>query len=277
MYLPGRLEYCRLLITGHYQALAYRFRISYPDEQARSIVDPLFDFLRGKGGPLADGTVDELHLRDLGSSGERNADLVALVSRINRQAGLSSRGSMLIHAGAVARPDGGTVVLCGPSGSGKTTLTAGLASRGYAYVTDETVCLQPDDLRISSFRKPLQVKPGSHHLFPHLVPPHDEWLAPHWLVSPSRLGGADLPGPRLEPQLIVFPSHVAGHRFEMRRLTAADAAYRVAVNSSGLGSVRGGGVAAAARLARRVPAFHLVHDDHQQALDRIEQLWGAAA
>ena len=54
---------------------------------------------------------------------------------------------------------------------GKTTLTAALVGEGLAYITDETVCIDPVSLKIEPFSKPLTVKPGSQELLRHLEPP----------------------------------------------------------------------------------------------------------
>ena len=83
-------------------------------------------------------------------------------------------GHLLLHAGGSTGTDGRTVVVHGASGAGKTTLTTALVQAGLAYVTDETVCLDPDTLVIEPFPKPLTVKPGSQELLAHLAPPPDE-------------------------------------------------------------------------------------------------------
>ena len=49
---------------------------------------------------------------------------------------------LLVHAGAVER-DGRVAIVTGISGRGKTTLTAALVRRGYGYVTDELVVVDP--------------------------------------------------------------------------------------------------------------------------------------
>ena len=69
--------------------------------------------------------------------------LDALVGHLNLAAIEASRGRLLPHAAAVAAPDGRVVLLPGPSGSGKTTLTAELVGSGLAYLTDETLAVDP--------------------------------------------------------------------------------------------------------------------------------------
>ncbi len=80
------------------------------------------------------------------------------------------RGSLLLHAGACADAQGRVVVVHGGSGAGKTTLTAALAQGGLAYLTDETVCVDPASFDIEPWPKPLTVKPGSQQVLAHLRP-----------------------------------------------------------------------------------------------------------
>ena len=204
----------------------------------------------------------------------------AMAATINFAVVGATAGSLLLHAGAVAHPDGGTTVICGPSGSGKSTLTAVLAGRGLAYVTDETVCLDPLTLRITPYRKPVSVKPGSFGSLQHLAPEPgsvaEACSGEMWLVAPADLGGEDLPRAPLDPRLIVFPTYVAGSPLSLERLGEGEAAFALGGNSSqGLGRVERP-LNALARLVRRAPAYRLIHGDVQQAVDSIEQLWAAS-
>ena len=207
--------------------------------------------------------------------------LTAMAGSINFAAIDAAAGSLLLHAGAIAHPDGGTAVLCGPSGSGKSTLTAVLAGRGHAYVTDETVCLDPLTLRITPYRKPVAVKAGSFGPLQHLAPEPGSLAAAcsgsgMWLVAPADLGGADLPDVPLDPRLIVLPTYVEGSAVTLERLDEGEAAFALGGNSSqGLHRVDQP-LEALARLVRRAPAYRLIHGDVQQAADAVEQLWAAS-
>ena len=80
------------------------------------------------------------------------------VQAIGHQAGRL----LMFHAGAVAGPDGRTLVLVGPSGAGKTTAIRTLARR-WGYVTDETVAVDDDGV-VTAYPKPLSVlDDGSHY------------------------------------------------------------------------------------------------------------------
>lgn len=63
---------------------------------------------------------------------------------------------LVLHAGAVAR-DGAVVVIAGASGRGKSTLTAALVQRGFAYLTDEVVALDPATWTVLPYPKPLDL------------------------------------------------------------------------------------------------------------------------
>ena len=201
----------------------------------------------------------------------------ALIGTINVRAVAAAEGRLLLHSGGLARPDGQVAALCGPSGSGKSTLTALLARRGLAYVTDETLSLDPQTLQITPFRKPLSLKRGSWSLFPDLEPRALCDSERQWLVAPDDLRGAPLPPGLLTPQLVVFPTYVPGGRVQVERLTTAEAAYQCGGNSSRLQTVSGGGLPALARLSRRTPAYRLIHGDVHSAADAVEELWDDAA
>ncbi|MEV0571648.1 PqqD family peptide modification chaperone [Micrococcus luteus] len=74
----------------------------------------------------------------------------------------SARGThLLFHAACLAAPDtGAAVLLAAASGTGKTTATRRLGPH-YAYLTDETAIVDPADLSITPYPKPLSVlEPG---------------------------------------------------------------------------------------------------------------------
>lgn len=65
---------------------------------------------------------------------------------------------VMLHAAGLAEPSTGrTVAFVGRSGMGKTTLTQTLG-RQWGYVTDETVALDPQSLKVVPYPKPLSVK-----------------------------------------------------------------------------------------------------------------------
>ncbi len=88
-----------------------------------------------------------------------DADLpVELLTSLNDQA-LSRTRWFATHAGAVAL-GGRVVAFPGASGSGKSTLTAACLLRGFGYVSDEALCLEPDGA-VVPYLKPLALSAWS--------------------------------------------------------------------------------------------------------------------
>ena len=148
------------------------------------------------------------------------------------------------------------MVVHGASGAGKTTLTTALVQSGLAYVTDETVCLDPDTLVIEPFTKPLTVKPGSQELLAHLKPPDDEVSegSGNWQLPPERLGGPPLPDTELRPAVIVFPDVDPDRTdVEVTPVSPARAAFVLGEQSSAMWAIEPRPLAAIARLVTPPP------------------------
>lgn len=178
------------------------------------------------------------------------------------------RGELLLHSGGVAAADGRVVVIHGRSGSGKTTLTTALVAEGLAYLTDETVCLDPQTLAVTPFPKPLTVKPGSQRLLRRLRPGKDR-IDPgsrNWHLDPAALGGPPIPTTDLRPALIVFPDFQAGHGgVDAQPVSRARAAFVLGEQTSALWAVEPRPLAALARLVSQAPAYRVTYGDAHDA------------
>ncbi len=85
-----------------------------------------------------------------------------LVRDVSREAlAYPQSNLLLVHAGVVATPRGGAVVLTGESGSGKTTIVAALVQEGYSYLSDEAAVIDPDTLLVRPWARPLAFKPSA--------------------------------------------------------------------------------------------------------------------
>lgn len=199
-----------------------------------------------------------------------------LIGNLNAAAIAAASGNLLFHAGAACGLDGEVVVICGPSGSGKSTLTARLVESGLAYLTDEVTCIDPIDLRLTPFRKPLSLEPGSHQLFAHLESRFDpatvRFTDDVWLIPFTEFGGPSLPTVPLLPRLLIFPEYAAGERLSVHRLSMGEAAFTLGGNASRLGAVRGAPLPALARLVAHAPAYRMVHSDVHAAADQVLEL-----
>lgn len=255
-----------------WSALGYDFCVRSSDPAVGSHLEVVFAGLTGQGGGCVRPATLQLPVEPSMTAAEVLDDLV---SRVNLKAIAAAEGNLLFHAGAVGAPDGQAAVLCGPSGSGKSTLTVRLVESGSRYLTDETVCLDPESLSLTPYRKPVSLKWGSHGLFSHLRP--ETWPASEetWLVSPSVIDPGPMPVRRWTPTLVVFPTYARGAGLRVEPVRPGEAAFILGENSSRLSRVRGGALPALARLARQVPAYRVVHDDVHAAAKAVHDLWAA--
>jgi hypothetical protein len=77
----------------------------------------------------------------------------AVLAELNAVALDRYRG-LAVHAGVVARPDR-VVAFPGVSGAGKSTTTAACLRSGFAYVSDEALCLDPSDGSVVAYPRPI--------------------------------------------------------------------------------------------------------------------------
>ena len=109
-----------------------------------------------------------------------------LVSELNLIVAAASAGHVVLHAGAVER-GGRVAVIVGHSGQGKSTLVAALARRGLAYLTDEAVAINVQDLHVRTYLKPLALDSSSIALL-GLDTATAKTELRKVLVTPDRLG-----------------------------------------------------------------------------------------
>ena len=225
----------------------------------------------------ADGLSLAWGAETLRTTASRHEVLDALVGHLNLASIAASRGQLLLHAGAAALPDGRVIVLPAPSGSGKTTLTAELVGTGLAYLTDETLGVDPVNLSVTPYRKPLTVKPGSFSVLGHLAPEGVGADAALWQVPVARLGGRNLPEAPLRVALVVAPEYAGGVSTELLSISAAEAVFRLGTNSSSLSAVRPRPLGSLARLVEGVPTYRLPYSDVAQARDLVLSALGGTA
>src|SRR4051794_25336345 len=118
-----------------------RFTLGCADSELRTHLADVFSGLEVAHGSSAHAAPPvALDVPTLEGQSPQAATL--FMGMVSLRAVRAAEGFLLLHAGALSRPDGGSMLLCGPSGSGKSTLTAVLSSR-YAYLTDEAACMAP--------------------------------------------------------------------------------------------------------------------------------------
>jgi len=217
---------------------------------------------------LRDGREVNAHFRP-GSAAD------ALLGDLNLRAIEASRHLLLLHAGACAIGDD-AVVLCGQSGSGKTTLTAGLVESGLDYLTDETVALDPDDLTIVPWPKPLTLKRGSWPVLPHLAPEPgslaERFTSDVWHVPASRIRPGSVAGPGTRPRAVVLPSYTPGAGVRLEPVSRGEAAMTLFEQTS-YGADHGPRVVdLLCDLLEPCTTHRLLFDDHAGAVEAVRSL-----
>lgn len=89
----------------------------------------------------------------------RNAPYEFVINFLVGVAQLAQPATMFIHGGAVSIDGRGTLIT-GRSGRGKSTTTAALASRGHAFLGDETIGVHSERIELTPFRRTLKLRPG---------------------------------------------------------------------------------------------------------------------
>jgi hypothetical protein len=129
-----------------------------------------------------------------------------------------------VHA-AVASLGDRAVLLPGQSGAGKTTLVAALVLAGFRYLSDEVAAVDPEDLRVHPYPRPLALEPGGRALLPALPRrwPRDADLVEDLEVVPPDWLARDAIGGPAAPAAVVFPTVRKGMPTELRRLARSAA------------------------------------------------------
>ena len=219
---------CELHTTRPFAAGPFVFALAASDSTDARLIGSLFEDL---ASPLDDrvATVFVL-LRLKGDDGEvrwslsgpRLADevvgslsavLVRLMSAINLCALDADPGRLHLHA-ALATKDGLAALLAAERDVGKTTTIAHLVVRGWTFLTDETVSVEPDAHHLSGFPKPLSIKPGGRelveHLTPWMVPPVDDGLEAFRFVRAGATAEVGTDAVRCHLIVLLRPRHGGG-------------------------------------------------------------------
>lgn len=202
--------------------------------------------------------------------------LLAAEMAMNLQMALGWRRHLLLHASAVER-DGRVLVMTGQSGSGKSTLSALLGSRGWRFMGDEFVLLDPVSgdavpfprlisLKNSAIAAMQAVKPDGHFGpllagtpkgdIRHLVPPGDA-------IARMGQGGA--------PALLLFPRF--GYPGEVREVAPGETFMRLTQASTNYVALGEAGFTTLTRFVRSVPSRAIDYQSGEEAVALVEQLW----
>lgn len=212
-----------------------------------------------------------------------------LLMDVNARAAAACRsdGTVALHAGTVAGVHG-AIVLPGASHSGKTTVTTALAAAGHHFVADEVSRLDPHELTIAPYGKPVALRAASVELLApsiaRLRRPGSRFEIDERFVPPSELGVAmsgDTPpvtsAMATQPvavSAIVFPRYDATGPHRFAPLGPAETLERLMQCTLGAMSTPVGAdvFRILERLVRAVPGHELVYTDLHEALAELAPL-----
>lgn len=168
-----------------------------------------------------------------------------------------------LHASAVANAASGGLLFLGPWGHGKSTLAAHLSARGWAYLADDVVPLDPRLDRLLPFPQTPRLRQGdqgsqmSRQLLRHL-PKADAPLRPEGVCRAAAPVGA-----------LIFPRYEAEIPARLEPCSPAAATLGLLQQCVNFAAHRSAAVRYMAHLAACRPAFNLVFSDVQSALDLV--------
>lgn len=202
--------------------------------------------------------------------------LLAAEMAMNLQMALCWRRHLLLHASAVER-DGRVLVMTGQSGSGKSTLSALLGSRGWRFMGDEFVLLDPVSGDAVPFPRLISLKNSAIAAMQseqpdgrfgpllagtpkgdirHMVPPADA-------IARMGQGGT--------PALLLFPRF--GFPGELREVAPGETFMRLTQASTNYVALGEAGFTTLTRFVRSVPSRAIDYQSGEEAVALVEQLW----
>ena len=203
--------------------------------------------------------------------------LLAAEMGMNMQMALGWRRHVLVHASAVER-GGRAMIMCGDSGSGKSTLAAMLGERGWRFMGDEFVLLEPESGLAFPFPRLVSLKNeaidvmhdwvGDERRFGPLIAATPKGDIRH-MVPPVDAIARMQDGAR--PAMLLFPHF--GEELGLRGLGQGEAFMRLTQASTNYVACGERGFAAFTALVRAVPAVALDYGSGEEALAALDQLW----
>jgi hypothetical protein len=177
---------------------------------------------------------------------------------------MQARSELLwLHAGAAASSER-ALLFPGPRGRGKSTLVTGLCARGWTYLSDDIVPLNPR----SSCVVPFPLTPARRE-FPGQEMPEE------WLRVPNKVEVPVAPGSIGRESMLVgalvFPTYVVGAPAELFPCPPAQAAVELLQQCWNFSSHRETAVRYVCGLVERLPAFHLSFSDGDHAAELLIQ------
>lgn len=202
--------------------------------------------------------------------------LLAAEMAMNLQVALGHRRHLLLHASCVER-DGQALVMTGESGAGKSTLATLLAARGWRFMGDEFVLIDPATGAAHAFPRLVSLKNAAIAAVKAAVP--DARFGPllagtpkgdirHLVPNAAAVARMDEPA---TPALLLFPRF--GAAADVRAVGQAEAFVRLTQASTNYAALGEAGFRALTRLVATVPAMAVDYPDGADGVAAVERLW----
>jgi HprK-related kinase A len=204
--------------------------------------------------------------------------LLAAEMGMNLQIALGERRFLLLHAASVER-DGRVLILTGESGSGKSTLSALLGAKGWRFMGDEFVLIDPATGHAHPFPRPVSLKNASIATMTAILP--DDRFGPvltgtpkgtirHLRPDPAAVAAMDVPA---APALILFPRF--GHPDDIRDVPPTETFVRLTQASTNYVALGERGFDALGHLVTAIPARAIDYPDTATGIALVDKLWRA--
>ncbi len=201
--------------------------------------------------------------------------LLAAEMGMNLQVALGERRFLLLHAASVEK-GGKALILTGESGSGKSTLAALLGAKGWRFMSDEFVLIDPETHLMRPFPRPTSLKNeaiaameaviAADRFGPRLVGTPKGTIR-HLIPAENALAMMDTPA---EPAAILFPRF--GFDSAVREIPPAECFVRLTQASTNYTTLAERGFDALTQLVQRVPAIAIDYPDADTALRLVASL-----
>jgi hypothetical protein len=242
-------------------------RVEAPETRAAVVAEFLATLEPPEPAPVAclsiGGAADGYTIVGDGVPGMRGTICVALRrlrSRVTRHL-IGARPDLLwLHAGAVSR-DGRAVLIAGPGGSGKSTLATLLVDRGFRYLGDDVVALDPSTGEVHPFPASPLVR----------TDPGRPLSASEVLLLPRRRVAIDASRVDRAPTpvgLVVLPSYQPGE-LRIWRSSPAVAAIELVRHSMSFDTRPEDAIRTLSRWMCEWPAVGLAFDDPERAASLV--------
>ncbi len=206
--------------------------------------------------------------------------LLAAEMAMNLQMALGWRRHLLLHASAVEK-DGKALIMTGASGSGKSTLAAMLGCKGWRFMGDEFVLLDPVTGDAVPFPRLISLKNeaiGAMQVttldgrFGPLMTGTPKGDIRHLVPARDAIQAMNQPA---KPALLLFPSF--GFEPTVRDISPSEVFMRLTQASTNYVAMGEAGFTTLTRFINTVPARAIDYRNGEEAEALVSQLWGELA